>query len=412
MDVKTKTCDVLIVGGGLAGASLACAFEGSGLSIEIIEAHPLNTNAQPCYDDRTVALSYGSRVIFEAMGLWDSIAEKVETIKTIHISDRGHLGVTRLRHSEEGVDALGYVAENRVLGEVLYQRLENNPDVLVHCPAEVLTIQQQDDVVQLCYTENGKEHELIAGMVIVADGVTSKTRDMLQIGVSRQDYKQSAVITNVTPGQPHQNVAYERFTDTGPLAFLPMTGHRCSVVWTVSSEQTDKLMKLDDEVFLASLQQRFGFRLGRLKKVGQRQVYPLALVESTQVVRGRIVIVGNAAHAIHPVAGQGFNLALRDIALLVELLTSSSFETVEDALVSYEEMREKDAQRVYRFTDALVKIFSNDFLVLGHVRAASLLVADLMPFVKHKLARQSMGLSGRLSKLGRGLAMEKAHVRK
>lgn len=410
MGTDAKSCDVLIIGGGLAGASLACALEGSGLSIEIIEAFPLNTDTQPCYDDRTVALSYGSRVIFEAMGLWQDMADRIEPIRTIHISDRGHLGVTRLRHHEEGVEALGYVAENRVLGEVLYQRLQDNPDVLLHCPAEVQDIQQQENSVLLRYSENGEQHELSAELVIVADGVTSKTREMLQIGISRQDYKQSAVITNVTPGQPHQDVAYERFTDTGPLAFLPLTENRCSVVWTVPSEQAAELAALDDEVFLEKLQQRFGFRLGRLKKVGKRHVYPLALVESTQVVRGRVVIMGNAAHAIHPVAGQGFNLALRDIALLAELLVSASFEHLDETLVTYEQMREQDARRVYRFTDALVKIFSNDFAPLAHARAAGLLATDLMPFVKHRLARQSMGLSGRLSRLGRGLAMRKANA--
>lgn len=410
MNAETKVCDVLIIGGGLAGASLACALKGSGLSIEIIEAHPLNTDTQPCYDDRTVALSYGSRVIFEAMGLWDAMKDRIESIKTIHISDRGHLGVTRLRHEEEGVEALGYVAENRVLGEVLYQRLEKNPDVLLHCPAEVVDLQQQADSVFLRYTENGEQHELNANMVIVADGVTSKTRDMLQIGTSRQDYQQSAVITNITPGQPHQNIAYERFTDTGPLAFLPLTENRCSVVWTVPSEQAEELALLDDAAFLAKLQQRFGFRLGRLRKTGKRHVYPLALVESTQVVRGRVVIMGNAAHAIHPVAGQGFNLALRDIALLAELLTANSSQTLDETLATYEAMREKDARRVYKFTDTLVKVFSNDSLLLGHARAAGLLATDLMPFLKHQLARQSMGLSGRLSKLARGLAMGKSNV--
>ncbi len=410
MSAETKTCDVLIIGGGLAGASLACALEASGLSIEIIEAHPLNTDSQPCYDDRTVALSYGSRVIFEAMGLWEAMADKIEAIKTIHISDRGHLGVTRLRHDEEGVEALGYVAENRVLGEVLYQRLADNKNVSMHCPAQVLNLQQSEESVSVCYQQDGEEHALTAGLLIVADGVNSKTREMLQIGVSRQDYQQSAVITNVTPGQPHQNIAYERFTDTGPLAFLPITDNRCSVVWTVPSEQADELAALDEETFLEKLQQRFGFRLGYLQKTGQRHVYPLALVEATQVVRGRVVLMGNAAHAIHPVAGQGFNLALRDIALLAELLTLSSSQSMQETLATYVEMREQDAQQVYRLTDTLVKVFSNDFFVLGHARSVGLLATDLMPFVKHKLARQSMGLSGRLSRLGRGLKLGRSHV--
>jgi len=403
--MSVSTCDVVIVGGGLVGASLACALEDSGLSITIIEAYPLRSEAQPSYDDRTVALSYGSRIIFEAMGLWSALEERIEAIKTIHISDRGHFGVTRLHHDEEGVEALGYVAENRVLGDVLYQRLADNKNIKLCCPAELTSLQQKADSVIVQYDEQGKSHSLQAKLLVAADGVTSQVRELLQIGISKQDYQQSAVITNVTPGQSHNNVAYERFTDAGPLAFLPMTKNRCSVVWTVASEQAEELISLNDDEFLKRLQQRFGFRLGRLKKAGQRQLYPLALVESTQVVRGRVVVVGNAAHALHPVAGQGFNLALRDVALLAELMVSSDDTGDETLLQCYEEQREKDAHRVFRFTDMLVKVFSNDLLPLAHIRSAGLLAADLIPSVKHQLARQSMGLSGRMSRLARRLSI-------
>lgn len=404
---KTTSCDVLIVGGGLAGASLACALQDSGLSVEIIEAHPVNTDAQPCYDDRTVALSYGSRVILDAMGLWDAIEDKTEAIKTIHISDKGHFGVTRLRHDEEGVDALGYVCENRVLGEILYQKLAENSQLQLHCPARLTGLEQQADYVRVQYAEGEKQNEVQAKLLVAADGVTSQVRELLQIEVSRQDYHQTAVVTNVTPGQPHNNVAYERFTDGGPIAFLPMQQQRCSVVWTVATEKADALMGLDDGMFLEQLQQRFGFRLGQLKKAGKRQSYPLALVETTQLVRGRVVVVGNAAHTLHPVAGQGFNLALRDVALLAELIVENS-ATGKDVgatsmLQTYQEMREKDALRVYRFTDTLVKVFSNNFSPLSHLRSAGLVAADLLPSVKHQLARQSMGLSGRMSRLGKRL---------
>lgn len=406
MSAEIKSCDVVIIGGGLVGASLACALEGSGLSIEIIEAHPLNTDNQPCYDDRTVALSYGSRIILDAMGLWGSLAQRVEAIKTIHISDRGHFGVTRLHHYEEAVEALGYVAENRVLGEVLYKRLADNSAVQMHCPAKLIGLAQDADAVRVQYEEGGNEYELEAKLLVAADGVSSQVREQLRIGNSRQDYQQSAVITNVTPGKAHANIAYERFTDSGPLAFLPMTDNRCSVVWTVSAEQAATLMQLDDDAFLQQLQQRFGFRLGRLKKTGSRQVYPLALVEATQVVRGRIVVVGNAAHTLHPVAGQGFNLALRDVALLAELMVAVADAGDEAMLLNYQQLREKDAQRVYRFTDTLVKVFSNNFAPLAHLRAAGLFATDLLPAVKHRLARQSMGLGGRLSRLGRRLQLQ------
>ena len=397
----TTDCDVLIIGGGLVGASLACALENSGLAVHVVEAHPLKSDAQPSYDDRTVALSWGSRCIFEGMGLWDAMADRLEAIKTIHISDKGHFGATRLRHDEEHVEALGYVAENRVLGEVLYQRLQQNRNLALHCPAELVSIEQTADRAVATIRMDRQESNLSARLLVAADGVVSQVRELLHIGSSSQDYGQSAVIANVTPGFKHDNVAYERFTDQGPVAFLPMTANRCSVVWTVPTAQADALMRLGDEAFLRQLQQRFGFRLGKLQKAGQRQLYPLRLIETTQVVRDRVVMVGNAAHTIHPVAGQGFNLALRDIAILTELIAASPDPGDRNTLQTYVERREDDARRVYRFTDGLVKIFSNSNAALGHLRAAGLVAVGLVPLLRHQLARQSMGLSGRTSVLGR-----------
>jgi 2-octaprenyl-6-methoxyphenol hydroxylase len=394
-------CDVLIIGGGLVGASLACALENTGLSVHIVEACPYQSDSQPSYDDRTVALSWGSRCIFEGMGLWDAMADRVEAIKTIHISDKGHFGATRLRHEEEHVEALGYVAENRVLGDVLYQRLLQNANVELHCPAGLISLEQKHDRVIATIGDNGKESVVSARLLVAADGVVSQVRDLLHIGSSVQDYGQTAVIANVTPAFRHNNVAYERFTDQGPIAFLPMTHNRCSLVWTVPCKQADELMKLGDADFLQLLQQRFGFRLGQLQKVGKRQAYLLKLIESTQVVRNRVVIVGNAAHSIHPVAGQGFNLALRDIAILTELISTAEDAGDSKLLQSYVEQREDDARRVYRFTDGLVKIFSNNSTALGHLRAAGLVAVGLLPPVRHPLAKQSMGLSGRRSELGR-----------
>ena len=399
---KTATdCDILIIGGGLVGASLACALQNSGLSVHIVEAYPYQSDSQPSYDDRTVALSWGSRCIFEGMGLWDAMADRVEAIKTIHISDKGHFGATRLRHEEEHVEALGYVAENRVLGDVLYQRLLQNTNVELHCPAGLISLEQKHDRVIATIGGNGKQSVVSARLLVAADGVVSQVRDLLHIGSSVQDYGQTAVIANVTPAFRHNNIAYERFTDQGPIAFLPMTQNRCSLVWTVPLKQADELMKLGDADFLQLLQQRFGFRLGQLQKVGKRQAYPLKLIESTQVVRNRVVIVGNAAHSIHPVAGQGFNLALRDIAILTELISTAEDAGDSKLLQSYVEQREDDARRVYRFTDGLVKIFSNNSTALGHLRAAGLVAVGLIPPLRHQLAKQSMGLSGRRSELGR-----------
>jgi 2-octaprenyl-6-methoxyphenol hydroxylase len=399
---KTATdCDVLIIGGGLVGASLACALQNSAQSVQIVEAHPLTSDSQPSYDDRTVALSWGSRCIFEGMGIWQAMADHIEAIKTIHISDKGHFGATRLRHDEEQVEALGYVAENRVLGEVLYQCLQQDDKLQLHCPAELTAVEQHDDFVTARIKRDGKDISVTARLLVAADGVISHVRDLLHIGSSIQDYGQSAVIANVTPGSKHHNIAYERFTDKGPIAFLPMTANRCSVVWTVPTKDAGELLQLGDEQFLQLLQQRFGFRLGQLQKVGKRHVYPLKLIETTQVVRDRVVIVGNAAHTIHPVAGQGFNLALRDIAILKDLIAAANDPGDSQLLQSYVEQREDDARRVYRFTDSLVKIFSNNNAALGHLRAAGLVAVGLIPSLRHQLARQSMGLRGRASELAR-----------
>ncbi len=434
--------DLIIIGGGLAGASLACALKNTELrntesqrplKVAVVEAYALDTDAQPSYDDRTVALSYGSSCIFQNMGsslndsdeqgLWGLLAPYAQAIDTIHISDRGHFGVTQLTKEQEEVEALGYVLENRAIGQQLYAELEHVSEedgahITLFCPATLTGLHQDDQQVSIdisVESAGGQTNRQISGKVLVAaDGNNSKVMKLLNIGSNRQSYDQVALITNVTPGKKHNNVAYERFTDSGPLAFLPMTQNRCSVVWTLSPEQADYLYALDDADFLASLQQRFGFRLGQIKKVGSRHIYPLFLQSASQIVHGRVALIGNAAHSVHPVAGQGFNLALRDIALLAELLVdhyreAGELEDVQILLQQYAELREQDINRVYRFTDTLVKTFSNAFAPLAHLRSASLFLVDIIPDIKHRLAIQSMGLNmgrgGRLPRLNRGLRL-------
>jgi len=417
--VANNHFDLIIIGGGLAGASLACALKNTGdnasLKIAVVEAYELDTDSQPSYDDRTVALSYGSRCIFDSMGLWSSLEPYAEAINTIHISDRGHFGVTQLTSEQEGVEALGYVLENRSIGQQLYAVMKDtrgkdmDNSISLFCPAELIALQQDAEQVCVDISVNGKQQTLKAKLLVAADGNNSQVMKRLNIGSSRQSYNQAALITNITPGKKHNNVAYERFTDSGPLAFLPMQKNRCSVVWTLSPKQADDLNALDDAEFLAQLQQRFGFRLGQIKKIGRRQIYPLFLQAATQMVHGRVVIIGNAAHSVHPVAGQGFNLALRDIALLSELIVDNrrvgNDIGAQSLLQEYVRLREQDIKRVYRFTDALVKTFSNAITPLAHLRSLSLLMVDIVPDIKHQLAAQSMGLNGRISRLSRGLRL-------
>jgi len=422
-DVTENHFDLIIIGGGLAGASLACALKDVQLSpalkIAVVEAHPLNTDSQPSYDDRTVALSYGSRCIFDSMGLWSSLEPLAEAIETIHISDRGHFGVTRLTREQEGVEALGYVLENRSIGQQLYTALfDENSDVQkdrlasnisLFCPAELTALKQDEHQVSIEIIVDGAAKLLTGKLLVAADGNNSQVLQLLNIGSSRKSYDQVALITNVTPGKKHNNVAYERFTDSGPLAFLPMTDNRCSVVWTLSQEQAEYLYALDEADFLQQLQQRFGYRLGQIKKVGKRHIYPLFLQSASQMVHGRVAVIGNAAHSVHPVAGQGFNLALRDVALLSELIVEARRSTgdigQQAMLQNYASLRQQDIQKVYRFTDALVKTFSNAITPLAHMRSLSLFMVDVLPGIKHQLATQSMGLNGRLTRLNRGLRL-------
>jgi 2-octaprenyl-6-methoxyphenol hydroxylase len=398
--------DIIIIGGGMVGASLACALANQkNKRIAVVEAHEFNTDSQPSFDDRSIALSYGSRRIWEAMGLWKELESLIEPIKTIHVSDKGHLGAARLYHEEEQVEALGYVAENRVVGKVLMDRIKQLKHIDWFCPASIEQMVQLENSVNIIVDEAGDKKELSTSLLVAADGAMSRARSLSGLNIKQQDYEQVAVIANVETEYVHSNVAYERFTDSGPLAFLPMTNKRCSVVWTINAEDQNEIMSLNDEQFIEKLQHRFGFRLGHILKTGKRNAYPLSYVETEQLVKGRVVVIGNAAHALHPVSGQGYNLALRDVAELAELIASHDDSGHELLLSEYAAKRRKDMQRVYRITDSLVKIFSNSFAPLGHARASGLIALDLMSSIRHLVARQSMGLLGQMNKMMRRISL-------
>ncbi|VAW57120.1 2-polyprenyl-6-methoxyphenol hydroxylase [hydrothermal vent metagenome] len=402
----SKQYDIIIIGGGMVGASLVAALKNHNeLKIAVVEAHAFDADAQPSFDDRSMALSYGSRRIFEAMGLWPALVAKIQAIKTIHVSDRGHLGATRLNHIDESVEALGYVIENRVMGQILMDEVASLKHVDWLCPASIQRLEQSEDQVTVqIKTLQGEQH-MQAKLVVAADGVQSATRQLAGLDVSREDYRQSAIIANVQTDQLHQSIAYERFTDSGPIAFLPMIENRYSVVWTCNQQDTSRIMALTDAEFKTKLQQRFGYRAGNIEKTGERFSYPLAYTETQQLTKGRVVIIGNAAHALHPVSGQGYNLALRDVAELAEMIVEAPDPGHSLMLAEYHAKRLKDMRRVYKITDAMVKVFSNQSSVLGHLRASALIALNLMPPMRTLMARQSMGLLGRMNKLQRRLPL-------
>ena len=406
--------DVLIVGGGMVGASLAVALKPLNLRVGVVEAFPFGHASQPGYDDRSIALSYGSSRIYQGMGIWGQLREGLEAIRQIHVSDRGYFGATRLSAEQEQVPALGYVVESRVLGKVLFDELENSTTRLL-APATVCGLEQQTDHVDVEIEQGGVRETLQTRLLVVADGAKSRLREWLGIAVQERDYGQTAIIANVSTAQVHQNVAYERFTADGPLALLPMTDNRYSLVWTHRTEAADARLQLDDAAFLTALQQVFGYRQGQFIKVGKRSAFPLSLMKSKQETAGRAVLIGNASHTLHPVAGQGLNLALRDVAVLCDLLAGEAVqgEGQRDCgnsalLQSYQAAREPDYSSVVTYTDSLVRLFSTDFALLGHARAGGLLAVDRFAPLRKLLTRQSMGLRFRQSRLARGLSISTA----
>lgn len=410
-------CDVLIVGGGMVGASLACALARLPLRVMVIDGTPLRSPAQPSYDDRSIALAYGSSRIFSAMGLWESMVLRAAPIRRIHISDRGRFGVARLDAAEQRVDALGYVLETRVLGRVLQERIGAATNVEFLCPAQLTALEVgQTAATARIHTEHG-ERCVRAALVVGADGAGSSVRQQLGIAVRRWDYGQTAIIANISTEKSHDHVAYERFTDTGPLALLPLhpadgepaTSGRCSLVWTARDAQVDALMALDEAGFLRALQDRFGYRLGRMIRAGERHAYPLALVRARTHVHARVALIGNAAHTLHPVAGQGFNLGIRDVAVLAELLADAARQGSDVGaaalLQRYAHWRRRDHSAMIAFTDGLARLFSNPLMPVAVARDLGLLAVDLLPPLRQFLARRTMGMAGRLSRLGRGLPL-------
>ncbi len=407
MEKTAQHFDLLIIGGGMVGASLACALGNQPLRIGVIEAVPFRSSSQPSYDDRSIALAFGARKIFEGMGLWQQIEAIVTPIKKIHVSDRGHFGTTRMDAAREGYPALGYVVENRDLGQRFAEQLTSLPNIELICPAQLKNFTINADCAEVVIERDGRVETLTSKLIVGADGGRSVVRQLAGISYSSDDYNQSAVIANVTPSKDHRNVAYERFTDSGPLALLPMSRGRCSLVWTVNRDRVDEVMGWDDKTFLTQLQQRFGMRLGVLQKVGRRNAYPLALVRADEQIRPRLALIGNAAHVLHPIAGQGFNLGIRDVAALAEVIVGAKEEEIGalSVLTRYDQWRKRDQDCIAGLTDGLVRIFSNQITPLVIGRNSGLLAMDMIPPLKRALMRQTMGLAGKLPRLARGIPL-------
>lgn len=403
--------DIVIAGGGMVGVSLALYLAEvlpAATRISLVEGFPFpeplpghKPDYHPAFDARSTALSYSSKLIYQRLGVWDSLQQWLCPIASIHVSSRGHFGSTLMQAKDHGWPALGYVVENAWLGNSLVQALHRQGRVELISPARVVDAQCTSSGVRLAL-EGEAAPDLRADLLVVADGASSGLREQLGLAASEKHYGQHALVANVAFASPHQGCAFERFTDRGPVALLPLLGvadarHRSGLVWTVTPEEGERLLNCSEAEFLGALQERFGYRLGRMQQVGERHSYPLSLVKSAEQVRQGVVVMGNAAHALHPVAGQGYNLALRDVAELAAAVQAGvqRGESPGDlgVLQRYEQRQQADQQRTIEFSDRLPSLFMTGDPVLGLARDLALSGLDVLPALKRVFVNYAAGVA-------------------
>jgi len=410
MSRATANYDIVIVGGGMIGTSLALALAPLPLSIALVEAVARKGIEQPSFDERSTALSRSTQRMFEAMGLWAEVSAASTPITNIHVSDQGRFGFSHIDAEEQGVAALGHVVINRVLGEVLQSHLDACENVDLYCPASIERIELGPQDVRASIIAEGRAKELCGRLLVAADGANSTVREMMGISVQKRDYEQSAVIGNLLTEIELSHRAFERFTPQGPLALLPVAEGRAGFVWTVSRADAEHVLALDDNKFLSELQAQFGGRLGKFSRVGKRVAYPLMLSKALRLTATRSVLVGNAAHGLHPVSAQGFNLGMRDVAALCDCVADALRDSVDPGAATvldrYADWRRPDHKKLVHFTDKLVRLFGSRRAGAGVLRNIGMIGFDLIPGVRRTFARHTMGLAGELPRLSRGVPIQ------
>lgn len=390
--------DVLIVGGGPVGGSLALALQGSSLRVGLVEAMTDADRLNSAAGDRALALSRGTVQILKSLDLWDSIAPAAMDIRHIHVSDRGHFGKTRLHAADRCVDALGYVVVARVLEDAIQKALAST-NVTRLTPARIMGLKAGHDSVYATIRQGEDSLNVSSRLLVAADGANSTVRTLLGIQQDIREYQQTAVVVDVHTGKDTDYTAYERFTLSGPLAFLPLGRRKCSVVWTLADDEAEDVLQHGEQEFTERLQDAFGHWLGPLTLASRPQGFPLKLSCAQKMVDDRVALIGNAMHQIHPVAGQGFNLGLRDAQVLAERLVTQlrlGGDIGDQAfLQAYAAARSKDLAEVVGFTDTLVRLFSTEFAPVSIARNLGMFMMDRVPMAKRLLTRRAMGY-GRL----------------
>lgn len=392
-------CDVLIIGGGLVGASLAIALKDSNLSILIVESNSSQAMQAYDFDARSIALSEASKNILNGLGLWTQVAQVATAIETIHVSKKSQFGATLLDVRNYQKKAFGYVSEMGDLNQTVQSALNKQKNVRCLNPATLKTLVFKQGLTIADIEKENETIEITAKLVVAADGTHSFVRKLLEIEVVKEDYKQCAVVANIGLRRSHNQRAYERFTSTGLIALLPMRKQRAALVWATDPINAKRLYALSEEDFLNELQSEFGYRLGRFNKVGRRGSFPLQLQYMQKTVDNNIVFVGNSSQTLHPIAGQGFNLGLRDVAMLAELMLEEGILTPQNLLARFEKSRASDRKRTINSTNNLVKFFGFNLFPVYLIQTFGLMAVDLCSPLSEWLVKSAMGYSLTNSKL-------------
>lgn len=396
-----KQTDILIIGGGLTGGILQLALADKGYSCLVIDANSLGEKVNPNFDSRSLALSPASVRILRMLSIWPLLESTAAAIARIHVSEQGRFGSTTISGKSEM--PLGYVVEMQAINWALAQLL-NKEQFLA--PAQLLSLDKENGLATVTTPEG--ELVIAAKLIVAADGTESMVRRLSALPVKVKDYRQQALVANIGLARGHDNIAYERFTASGPLAFLPMTERRVSLVWALSPSEAQQLAAVEESIFLHHLQRAFGYRLGRFQRAGKRVIYPLQQLTMPSKIAWPLVFVGNAAHTLHPVAGQGFNLGLRDVASLAQCIVR---EGLNDRMLSnYQQMRQHDEWAITQFTNGLINIFSSRLPGVALARNLGLLAVDNFAVLKRCLTHYTRGFAGVTPDLVCGISLDRKEL--
>ncbi len=388
--------DVGIIGGGMVGASLACGLARHNINIALIEKSDNTPAQQPGYDDRGIALSLSSQRILASMGLWSKLHEQASPIDAVHVSEKGRCRFLRISAEQCHLRSLGFVLIARELGRTLLNELASFDNIDLIRPASAIAFHSGEDKIEISVRRSGKIGSIACKLLVIADGASSTSRELLGVKVRRHDYRQTAIVCNITASRGQARTAYERFTPYGLIALLPLARHRYVSVFVVATDSADACLEMDDGEYIRALQTRLGRRLGDLHRPGTRKPYPLFLCEPERQVSHRAVLLGNAAHTIHPNGAQGFNLALRDVATLTASITramaSGDDPGGKELLQTYLSRRQVDQRRVIRFTDALANVFHHTHPVKSLARGSLMFLIDAVPELKRQFVSRATGI--------------------